>query len=125
MKFGLRARMVSGLLSRDLIAGHSPVAVSKMEPSMVGRKGLAGGTADGRLSPPVTRGGSNYDIGANASGMVTVGPDPIVGNLLNRVDNEIYAARVKDWVNNNSVSVISHTVTNFTDPHVYFAWAAY
>ena len=55
MKFGLRATTVSGLLSRDLIAGHPPghssVAVSKMEPSMVGRKGLAGGTADDRLPP--------------------------------------------------------------------------
>lgn len=76
------------------------------------------------VQSPVTRGSCNYDISGNASGIVTVGPDPIVGNLLNRVYNEIYAARVKDRVNNNSVSVISQTVTNYTDPHIYFAWAA-
>ena len=31
---------------------------------------------------------------------------------------------MKDWVNNNSVLAISQTVTNYTDPHIYFAWAA-
>lgn len=88
MRFGLRATMVSGLLYRDPITGHSPghssVAVSKMEPSMVGRKGWL---VVPRMAacPRLLEGGSNYDIGANASGMVTVGPDPIVGNLLNRV----------------------------------------
>jgi hypothetical protein len=69
-------------------------------------------------------GGSSYDISANASGIVTVGSDPTVGNLLNRVYNGTYAARVNDWYNNYSVSVISQKVTNYTDPHIYFAWAA-
>lgn len=55
---------------------------------------------------------------------MTPGPDPIVGTLLNRVYNGGHAARINDWYNNYSVSVISQTVTNYTDPHIYFAWAA-
>ena len=69
-------------------------------------------------------GGSRYNLGGNASAIVTPGPDPIVGNLLNQVYNGSYAARVNDWYNNYSVSVISQSVTNYTDPHMYFAWAA-
>lgn len=68
--------------------------------------------------------GSNYNIGADASAVVGVGPDPVVGSLLNQVYNGSYAARVNDWYNNYSVSVISQSVTNYTDPHIYFAWAA-
>jgi hypothetical protein len=69
-------------------------------------------------------GGTYYNIGYNATNIVTPGADPIVGNLLNRVYNGSYAARINDWSNNNSVSVISQTVTNYTDPFIYFAWAA-
>ena len=69
-------------------------------------------------------GGVSYDFSANASGIVSPGSDPIVGDLLNRVYNGSYAARVNDWWNNNSVSVISQSVTNYTDPFIYFAWAA-
>ena len=69
-------------------------------------------------------GGTYYDMGYNASAIVTPGPDPIVGNLLNRVYNGSYAARVNDSYQNNSVSVISQSVTNYTDPFIYFAWAA-
>jgi len=69
-------------------------------------------------------GGGNYSWSANASAIVTPGPDPVVGNLLNRVYNGSYAARVNDSYNNYSVSVISQTVKNYTDPFIYFAWAA-
>ncbi len=69
-------------------------------------------------------GGQYYDISYNASGIVTPGPDPIVGNLLNQVYNGKYAARVNDWSQNYSVSVISQSVTNYSDSHIYFAWAA-
>jgi hypothetical protein len=68
--------------------------------------------------------GACYNSGYNASAIVTSGPDPTVGNLLNRVYNGSYAARINDWNNNNSVSVISQTVSNYTDPFIYFAWAA-
>jgi hypothetical protein len=69
-------------------------------------------------------GGSNYNIGGNASAVVGPGFDPIVGSLLNTVYNGVYAARVNDWYNNYSVSVISQTVTNYSNPYIYFAWAA-
>ena len=69
-------------------------------------------------------GGSRYNLGGNASAIVTPGPDPIVGNLLNQVYNGSYAARVNDWYNNYSVSVISQSVTNYTNTDMYFAWAA-
>lgn len=69
-------------------------------------------------------GGASYDISANASAVVGTGPDPIVGTLLNRVYNGSSSARVNDWYNNYSVSVISQTVHNYTDPYIYFAWAA-
>lgn len=54
--------------------------------------------------------------------IVTPGIDPITG--LNMVYNGSYAAKVNDMWNNNSVSVISQTVNNYTDPHIYFAWQA-
>jgi hypothetical protein len=72
-------------------------------------------------------GGSRYDGGAifNAkSAIVTPGNDPVVGALLNTVYGGSYAARVNNWDNNYHVSAISQTVTNYTDTHIYFAWAA-
>ena len=69
-------------------------------------------------------GGANYSIGYNASGVVTPGLDPNTGNHLNMVYNGSYAARVNDSYNNYSVSVISQSVSNYTDPYIYFAWAA-
>jgi hypothetical protein len=35
-----------------------------------------------------------------------------------------YSGRVNDPYNNYSVSVISQTVNNWQDDHIYFAWAA-
>ena len=55
---------------------------------------------------------------------VTPGPDPIVGAALNQVYSGSYAVRVNDWVNDDTVGVISQTVTDYTDPSIYFAWAA-
>lgn len=72
-------------------------------------------------------GGARYDGGTifnQKSAIVTPGNDPIVGALLNQVYGGSYAARVNNWDNNLHVSAISQTVTNYTDPHIYFAWAA-
>lgn len=69
-------------------------------------------------------GGTYHNMGYNASAIVTQGLDPIVGSRLVTVYNGVFAARINDWNNNNSVSVISQTVTNYTDPYIYFAWAA-
>jgi len=69
-------------------------------------------------------GGSQYDMSANASGVVTPGLDPYTDNHLDRVYSGNYSARVNDANNNNSVSVLRQTVNNYTDNHIYFAWAA-
>jgi hypothetical protein len=69
-------------------------------------------------------GGSKYNAGADASAIVTPGPDPIVGAALNRVYHGNYAVRVNDWVNNYSASAIRQTVTNWSAPQITFEWAA-
>jgi len=69
-------------------------------------------------------GGSQYDMTANASGVVTPGLDPLTDNKLNMVYSGGYSARVNDSNPNYSVSVLSQTVKNYTDPNIYFAWAA-
>jgi hypothetical protein len=67
-------------------------------------------------------GGSQYDMSGNRSAIVGVGNDSITG--LPMVYNGNYAARINDYTNNYHVSVASQTVTNYTDPHIYFEWAA-
>lgn len=69
-------------------------------------------------------GGSRYDASANQNTVVTSGCDPIVGCGLNMVYNGTYAARVNGSINGYRVSTIKQTVTNYTDPNIYFAWAA-
>lgn len=70
-------------------------------------------------------GGSNYDISGNSSAVVTSYLDPNTDNNLNSVlAPNTYSALVNDSNNNYSVSVISQTVQNYTDPIIYFAWAA-
>jgi hypothetical protein len=54
--------------------------------------------------------------------VVGVGNDPITG--LNQVYSGNNSARVNDSYNNYSVSVISQTVANWSDPSIFFAWAA-
>jgi len=61
-------------------------------------------------------------MSGNRSAIVGVGTDPITG--LPTVYNGNYAARINDSSNNDHVSVASQTVTNYTDPHIYFQWAA-
>lgn len=68
--------------------------------------------------------GGLYDMAYNASAIVSPGADPIVGAALNQVYAGNYSARINDWNNNNSVSTIAQSVTNYTDPHMYFEWAA-
>ncbi len=69
-------------------------------------------------------GGANYNSAYDASGVVTAGLDPNTDNNLNRVYSGKYSARVNDDNNNYSVSLISQTVSNYTDTNIYFAWAA-
>lgn len=67
-------------------------------------------------------GGSQYNMSGNRSAIVGVGKDPITGQDM--VYNGNYAARINDYTNNYHVSVASQTVTNYTDPHIYFEWSA-
>jgi hypothetical protein len=69
-------------------------------------------------------GGPYYVTPPYKSAIVTPGPDPIVGSLLNQVYNGSYAARINDSSPSYHVSVASQTVANYTDPNIYFAWAA-
>ena len=67
-------------------------------------------------------GGSRNNNAYMVNTVVGVGTDPISG--LATVYSGNYAAKVNDAYNNNSISVISQTVNNYTDPNIYFAWAA-
>ncbi len=71
-------------------------------------------------------GGSNYNVSGNRSAIVTDYLDPRTDNNLHSVlSPNTYAARVNDqntW--DYTVSVISQEVKNYTDPKIYFAWAA-
>jgi hypothetical protein len=58
------------------------------------------------------------------SAVVSPGNDPMVGSLLNTVYSGSYSARVNNFDPGYNVSAISQTVANYTDPHIYFAWAA-
>ncbi len=69
-------------------------------------------------------GGSKYNPNYMVNTVASPGPDPIVGNLLNRVYSGNYSAQINNTVRNNSISVLSQTVQNYTDPFIYFAWAA-
>jgi hypothetical protein len=86
---------------------------------------LTVGQLTNNLSPlSFSPGGAQYDMSANASGIVTPGLDANTDNHLNRVYSGNFSARVNDQVNDYSVSLIKQTVTNYTDSHIYFAWAA-
>lgn len=86
---------------------------------------LAGGQLTNNLNPAdYLPGGGGYDLTYNASGVVAPGLDPRTDNNLNMVYSGNYSARVNDSNNNNSISVLSQTVNNYSDSHIYFAWAA-
>lgn len=95
---------------------------------------LAGWTQGGGFwnTPPVSNittasylpGGSNYNATYITNSVVAPGLDPNTDNNLNRVFGGGYSARINDANQNYSVSVISQTVSNYTDPVIAFAWAA-
>ncbi len=84
-------------------------------------------SAWGGYPPDASRylpGAVSYNISYNKSGIVTPGLDPLTGNQLNMVYAGNYAARVNDSSPNYHLSVISQRVNNWTDNHIFFAWAA-
>ena len=71
-------------------------------------------------------GGSNFNLSYKVNNVLGPGPitDPRTGGKLQIIYSGDKTAKVNDEVNNNSISVISQTVSNYTDSHIYFAWAA-
>jgi len=70
-------------------------------------------------------GGTNYDLSGIRNSIVKDYLDPNTDNQLHSVlTGNTYAAQINDGLNDNTVSVISQRVSNYTDPYVYFAWAA-
>jgi hypothetical protein len=71
-------------------------------------------------------GGSLYNasIANSHSAIVTPGLDANTGNQLNRVYSGNYSWRIEDTVSGGYASTISQTVLNYTDPQIFFAWAA-
>lgn len=95
---------------------------------------LAGWTQGGGYwdDPPVSNittaaylpGGSRYNASYITNTVVMPGLDPNTDNKLNRVYSGGYSARVNDQNQDYSVSLLSQTVANYTDPTIAFAWAA-
>jgi hypothetical protein len=86
---------------------------------------------DNQYRPPVSNSGlspttieSLPDGSGTHSSVVTPGADPNVGSVLNRVYSGNYSWRVEDTTNGGYASMISQTVSNYTDPDIFFAWAA-
>jgi len=76
-------------------------------------------------------GGSNYNASyLGQSAIVTPGVDlntctgAVPANCLNRVFNGNFSARVNNSNNDYSVNTIFQSVLNYTDPDMFFEWAA-
>jgi len=78
------------------------------------------GLTPARLLP----GGDLYNPALNHSGIVTPGTDANTAGQLNRVYSGNYSWRVEDTQNGGYGSAITQTVANYTDPSIFFAWAA-
>ena len=91
---------------------------------------IGGGSRTSTLNPldPTNYlpGGANYNatIANTHSAVVTPGGDPRTGGALNRVYSGNYSWRVEDTAFGGYASVLSQQVNNYTDPNIYFAWAA-
>lgn len=71
-------------------------------------------------------GGPAYNQSGTVNTVVGPGPltDPRTDGNLQYVYSGSKTAKINDEYNNDSVSVISQTVSNYTAGHIYFAWAA-
>ena len=91
---------------------------------------LAGnqGGSGGNITPDTFSGSSPYNTGGvspSAFQITSAGFDSVVGGtLLPTVYAGQHSAKINDSVNNYSASTIVQSVANYTDSHVYFAWAA-
>jgi hypothetical protein len=69
-------------------------------------------------------GGANFDSSGMVNSVVSQGFDPRTDNVLRTVYAGNHSAKVNNELNNDSVSVISQRVNNYTDPLIAFAYAA-
>jgi len=88
--------------------------------------GYRGNTLNAALTPTmVLPGGSLYNASLHHSAVVGPGIAPRTDGNLNTVYSGSYSARVEDGdIVGGYASAIKQTVTNYTDPNIYFAWAA-
>lgn len=88
-----------------------------------------GGFESGDFTGWTKNGGSysgsyNYTGDPGKSTVVSAGLDPYTGNNLNMVYSGNYSARINNYDWGYHFSTISQTVNNWTDPSIYFAYAA-
>jgi PEP-CTERM motif len=69
-------------------------------------------------------GGSLYNASLNHSSIVTAGGVAETGNQLNQVYSGVYSWRVEDTVLGGYGSAIEQRVNGYSDPEIFFAWAA-
>jgi len=69
-------------------------------------------------------GGALYDASLNHSAVVGAGIDPNTDGHLSTVYSGNYSFRAEDLIYGGYGSAISQHVTNYTDPQIFFAWAA-
>lgn len=96
--------------------------------------GFEAGNTSGWTVGNGNRGGQNFSAidpaaylngNTGRSAILTSGLDPLLGSLM---PNVVYSGnnsyRVEDTGTGGLLSVISQTVTNYTDPNIFFAWMA-
>jgi hypothetical protein len=87
--------------------------------------GYRAGVNNASLNPAdFLPGGALYNANLNHSAIVTQGIAPHTDGNLNQVYSGTYSARVEDTINGGYASVIRQTVTGYSDPSIFFAWAA-
>lgn len=69
-------------------------------------------------------GGAYYNSSLNHSAIVSGGFAPNTDGHLRQVYSGNYSFRAEDVFNGGYASVITQSVTNYTDPNIFFAWAA-
>jgi hypothetical protein len=69
-------------------------------------------------------GGSEYNSALNHSAVVGAGVMAHTEGTLQQVYSGNYSFRAEDLVTGGYASAITQTVTNYTDPNIFFAWAA-
>jgi hypothetical protein len=72
----------------------------------------------------VLPGGSLYNPSLVHSSIVTPGLVPETANQLNQVYSGNFSWRVEDTTSGGFASAIQQQVNNYTDPDIFFAWAA-